>query len=321
MEGFNILENKKNKSNFKDLINGGFHDILEHKKLLEEININPDSVVRDLNGCVKNTFESSKVVFFGIDHASSISHERISKYLLNLPKNKKVNLFTEYSPSIQENINNFLNKGKFIDSDNPDLYKKIYEDMKTGSFNTPDNLKGTFLDDHYSLTQIIPILEKAKELNLNVCAGDKYHNESINDDGYLLMRDDGMLEYLKESVENYDLTIVIAGINHILNSEYDLEIGEYPHKAIKKVSALGKKAKELLGEDKVKTFYLENQLHNKKYAFENQTVGSALFDKFKNDYDTEEVGLEIKDNCINGVDNIKKEFPVDYYIPVLDSHA
>jgi hypothetical protein len=320
MEGFNILENKKNESNFKDLINGGFHGKLDHEKLLEKININPDSVIHDLNGCIKNTFESSKVVFFGVYHSSSISHERISEYLSNLPKNKKINLFIEYPPVIQENINNFLSTGKFINSDNEDFYKKVYDDMKTESFNIPDNFKGTFLDDHYSLAQILPILEKAKELNLNVCAGDKYHNESINDDEYLLIRDEGMLEYLKESIEKYDLTIVVAGINHILNNEYDLEIGEYPHKTTEKVTALGKSTKRLLGDDKVKTFYLENELHNIKYASEDQSVGSALFDKFKNDFGSEEVGLEIKDNCINGVDNIKKEFPVDYYIPVLDSH-
>ena len=108
MEGLNILENKKNESNFKDLINGGFHNNLEHKKLLEKININPDSIVHDLNDCIKNTFEHSKVVFFGVHHSSSISHERISEYLSNLPRNKKVNLFVEYPPVIQENINNFL---------------------------------------------------------------------------------------------------------------------------------------------------------------------------------------------------------------------
>ena len=319
MEQFPKLENNNEIFNSKIYLESGFKDMNQRNALLEKISINPDSIIHDVKDIIKNTAEKSKVIFFGINHASCISHNKIAEYLSSLPNN--VNLFVEYPPAIQENINQFMKTGKFSNLDDPSLYDKIYDYVEKGGLelDLPDNLKGTFFDSRPSVIQIFSILKKAKELGLNVLAGDQYGDSSLEDDDDMLKRDSGMFQNLKESVENFDTTIVVAGGNHVLNGEYELSIGNYPYITEEKVTSVARLSKEYFGDSEVKTFWLENQLHNKKYADNNQVVSSALFDKIKTlKSGEEEIGLKIEEGCIEGAKDITQGIKVDYYIPVFE---
>lgn len=320
MEQFPKLENNNEIFNSKIYLESGFKDMNQRNALLEKISINPDSIIHDVKDIIKNIAEKSKVIFFGIDHASCISHNKIAEYLSSLPNNN-VNLFVEYPPAIQENINQFIKTGKFSNLDDPTLYDKIYDYVEKGGLELelPDNLKGTFFDSRPSVIQIFSILKKAKELGLNILAGDQYSDSSLEDNDDMLKRDNGMFQNLKESVKKFDTTIVVAGGNHVLNGEYELSIGSYPYVNKEKVTSVARLSKEYFGDSEVKTFWLENQLHNKKYADDNQVVSSALFDKMKTlKSGEEEIGLKIEEGCIEGVKDITQGIKVDYYIPVFE---
>lgn len=303
----------------KALIETGFINKERQSSLVEKISINPDFVVRDIKKEIPPIVEKSKIVFFGIDHASSISHLKISEFLSVLPKNRRIGVFVEYPPSIQENIDEFLKTGNFLKSDDNTLYQKIYDYVKDGGLSRelPEYLTGTFFDSRPALIEMFPVLEKAKELNLNIIAGDEYHDSSVEDDSEMLKRDESMFKILKASVEEFETTIVVVGANHSLNSDYELEVGSYPYKTKEKIPSVAKLSKEYWGDSEVVNFYLENQLHNNRYAESQQVVSSALFEAMKKFAgDGQNVGLKIQEGSIDKISALSEQIGADYYVPV-----
>ena len=310
----NVLQNVAEKNNVPKeyrspehfLINPSWLPKEYYDFLVESMRINNKNVnIFDFKR-FSEILEKSKILFLGIDHGSIVTHEYIANLLSQIKSNKKPVLAIEYPPDMQANIDLFIRKGKFREEDNPLLYEKIYEELRSKrKHDISDELKGTIFDEIPEFIDILPVLIEARKNNLEVIAIDKHFRDI--DNLAVGERDKGMMEELSKKIQDDNPIVFIGGMDHCFYKEYVFE-------GISN-NSLANLARKRFG-DKVSSLMLENYDHLKKYAKDNQVPDSVLFGVVKKIGKGNPIILKVNNNLFFNK-KITKLIESDYWVSIL----
>ncbi len=304
-----LLELRDEDSLEEALVGTHFYPEQVYQEAQKGLAINEAKIVDDFETRFAEIQQDSRMTFLGLNHGSSVSHEKSAELLSHVRDKRKTVVAVEYPPDMQPSIDLFLATGKFRAADNPALYEKIYAWMrKEKEDGIPTELHGTIFDELPEFIDVLPILERARKEGIRVVAFDKHFREfdTLSEN----QRDEGMMEVLESKTNADDRVVCIIGGNHASYRTYTLDgTSNVP------VASL---AKQRWGE-KVKSFYLENHRDYEKYEMAGQHASSVLFECMKDrvkDRPNKNVMLNIDEQTFPEYPELSNVIASEYYVPI-----